>query len=96
MVLTNFRDFKTGEQSAAYCRLVHSVHQSAGKLVTGHITKHGLLHVRSMLIEFAHTISRTKVYSKLKLFYFRIKSRHGAKTAIVALALKGLSASFII
>jgi len=68
----------------------------AGKLVAGHITKHGSLHARSMHIEFAHAISRIKVDLKLKLFYFRIKSRHGAKTAIVALALKGLSASFII
>ncbi len=41
-----------------------------------------------MLIEVAHAISRTKADSKLKRFYFRIKSRHGAKVAIVALVRK--------
>ena len=84
----NFNDFKTGEQLAAYCGLVPSVYQSAGKLITGHITKHGSPHVRRMLIEVAHAISRTKADSKLKRFYFRIKGRHGAKVAIVALARK--------
>ena len=84
----NFADFKTGEQLAAYCGLVPSVYQSAGKLITGHITKHGSPHVRRMLIEVAHAISRTKADSRLKRFYFRIKRRHGAKVAIVALARK--------
>jgi len=84
----NFADFKTGEQLAAYCGLVPSVYQSAGKLITGHITKRGSPHVRRMLIEVAHAISRTKADSKLKRFYFRIKSRHGAKVAVVALARK--------
>ena len=84
----NFKDFKNGEKLAAYCGLVPSVYQSAGKLITGHITKHGSPHVRRMLIEVAHAISRTKADSKLKRFYFRIKSRHGAKVAIVALARK--------
>ena len=36
----------------------------------------------------AHATSRTKADSKLKRFYFGIKSRHGAKVAIVALATK--------
>ena len=84
----NFADFKTGEQLAAYCGLVPSVYQSAGKLITGHITKRGSPHVRRMLIEVAHAISRTKADSKLKRFYFRIKGRHGAKVAVVALARK--------
>lgn len=84
----NFEDFRTGDKLAAYCGLVPSVYQSAGKLITGHITKRGSPHVRRMLIEVAHAISRTKADSKLKRFYFRIKSRHGAKVAIVALARK--------
>ena len=33
-------------------------------------------------------MSRTNADSKLKRFYFRIKSSHGAKVAIVALARK--------
>ena len=56
----NFEDFRTGDKLAAYCGLVPSVYQSAGKLITGHITKHGSPHVRRMLIEVAHAISRTK------------------------------------
>mgnify|MGYP002387997457 FL=1 len=56
----NFKDFRTGDKLAAYCGLVPSVYQSAGKLITGHITKHGSPHVRRMLIEVAHAISRTK------------------------------------
>ena len=39
-------------------------------------------------IEVAHAISRTNADSKLKRFYFRIKSSHRAKVAIVALARK--------
>ncbi len=50
------------------------------------MTKHGSPHVRRRLIEVAHAISRTKADSRLKRFYFRIKGRHGAKVAIVALA----------
>jgi transposase len=79
----HFRDFRTGDKLAAYCGLVPSLYQSAGKLVTGHITKRGSPHVRRMLIEVAHAITRTKADSKLKRFYLRIKGRHGAKVAIV-------------
>ncbi len=56
----DFKDFRTGDKLAAYCGLVPSVYQSAGELITGHITKHGSPQVRRMLIEFAHAISRTK------------------------------------
>jgi transposase len=42
----SFADFKTGERLAAYCGLVPSVYQLAGKLITGHIAKHGSPHVR--------------------------------------------------
>jgi transposase len=84
----DFNDFKTGDQLASYCGLVPSVYQSAGKLITGHITKRGSPHVRRMLIEVAHAISRMRGDSKLKRFYQRIKARSGAKVAIVALARK--------
>ena len=69
----NFKDFKTGEQLAAYCGLVPSVYQSAGKLITGHITKHGSPHVRRMLIEVAHALSRTKADSKRLRAMFSVK-----------------------
>ncbi|OPX77146.1 MAG: Transposase IS116/IS110/IS902 family protein [Methanosaeta sp. PtaB.Bin039] len=84
----NFADFKTGEQLAAYCGLVPSVYQSAGKQINGHITKRGSPHVRRMLIEVAHAVSRTKSNSKMKRFYTKIKAKRGSKVAIVALARK--------
>lgn len=58
---------------------VHSVYQLARKLITGHITKHGSPHVRRMHVEVADAISRTKVDSNLKRFYFKINNRHGDK-----------------
>ena len=77
--------FKTGEKLAAYCGSAPPVYQSAGKLIAGHITKHGSTHVRRMP---NWGCTRTKADSKLKRFYFRIKSSNRAKVAIVALARK--------
>ena len=37
-------DFNSPDKLAAYCGLVPSVYQSAGKLINGHITKHGSPH----------------------------------------------------
>jgi len=86
----DFRDFSSPNKLAAYCGLVPSVYQSAGKLINGHITKHGSPHIRSMIIEVAHAIIRTKRNSKLKKFFLRIKARRGAKIGVVALARKVL------
>ncbi len=86
----DFRDFSSANKLAAYCGLVPSVYQSAGKLINGHITKHGSPHIRGMIIEVAHAIIRTKRISKLKKFFLRIKARRGAKIGIVALARKVL------
>jgi transposase len=85
-----FRDFSSPNKLAAYCGLVPSVYQSAGKLINGHITKHGSPHIRAMIIEVAHAIIRTKRDSKLKKFFLRIKARRGAKIGVVALARKVL------
>ena len=86
----DFRDFSSANKLAAYCGLVPSVYQSAGKLINGHITKHGSPHARRILIEVAHAIILTKKLSKLKKFFLRIKARRGAKIGIVALARKVL------
>lgn len=86
----DFRDFSSANKLAAYCRLVPSVYQSAGKLINGHITKHGSPHARRILIEVAHAIILTKKLSKLIKFFLRIKARRGAKIGIVALARKVL------
>ena len=86
----DFRDFSSPDKLAAYCGLVPSVYQSAGKLINGHITKHGSPHIRAMIIEVAHAIIRTKRNSKLKKFFLRIKARRGTKIGLVALARKVL------
>lgn len=86
----DFRDFSSANKLAAYCGLVPSVYQSAGKLINGHITKHGSPHVRRIIIEVAHAIILTKKLSKLKKFFLRVKARRGAKIGIVALARKVL------
>jgi transposase len=86
----DFRDFSSANKLAAYCGLVPSVYQSAGKLINGHITKHGSPHIRRIIIEVAHAIILTKKLSKLKKFFLRIKARRGAKIGIVALARKVL------
>jgi len=86
----DFRDFGSPDKLAAYCGLVPSVYQSAGKLINGHITKHGSPHIRAMIIEVAHAIIRSKQNTRLKKFFLRIKARRGAKIGIVALARKVL------
>lgn len=86
----DYKDFSTSDQIASYFGIVPSVYQSADKLNTGAITKHGSPHLRRMLVEVAHAIVRSKTESKLKRFFFRIKTRRGTKIAIVALARKVL------
>jgi transposase len=86
----DFRDFSSPDKLAAYCGLVPSVYQSAGKLINGHITKHGSPHIRAMIIEVAHAIIRSKRNSRLKKFFLRIKARRGTKIGVVALARKVL------
>jgi transposase len=69
----NYKDFITAEQLASWCGLTPKVSQSADKLVTGSITKQGSKHVRRMLVQVAHAISRSK-NSKLKRFFLHITS----------------------
>ena len=83
----DYRDFANGEKLAAWCGLTPRVTQSADMLVTGSITKQGSKHVRRMLVQVAHAISRTK-NSALKSFFLKIQLKKGAKKAAVALARK--------
>jgi len=85
----DYRDFANGEKLAAWCGLTPKVSQSANMLVTGSITKQGSKHVRHMLVQVAHAISRTR-NSKLKKFFLRIQAKKGTKKAAVALARKVL------
>ncbi len=85
--LGNYRNFRSSEQLAPYFGIVPFVNQSADKLHNGCITKHGSPHLRWILVQVAHAASK-KIGSKLRKFYLRVKSRRGAKVAIVALARK--------
>jgi transposase len=85
----NYKDFETAEQLASWCGLTPKVSQSADKLVTGSITKQGSKHMRRMLVQVSHAISKSK-NSKLKRFFLRILAKKGKKKAIVALARKVL------
>jgi len=83
----DYRDFENGEKLASWCGLTPKVSQSANMLVTGSITKQGSKHIRRMLVQVAHAISRTK-NSVLNRFFLKIKAKKGAKKAAVALARK--------
>jgi transposase len=90
----DINDFKTGEQLAAWAGLVPSVYQSAGKLVTGSITKHGSRHIRRALVQIARVVGRMRNYSKLRKFFLRVEAKKGSKVAAVALARKILCILF--
>jgi transposase len=85
----DINDFKKPEQLAAWAGLVPSVYQSAGKLITGSITKHGSRHIRLILVQVARVIARGR-NSKLKRFFLRVKAKKGSNVAVVALARKVL------
>jgi transposase len=85
----DFKDFDKPEQLAAWAGLAPAVYQSADKLVTGSITKHGSRHIRRILVEVAQVIARTNK-SKLKRFFLRVQAKKGHNVAAVALARKVL------
>lgn len=83
----DYRDFRSPEQLASYFGIVPFVNQSADKLRTGCITKHGSKHLRWIMVQVAHAASK-KIGSRLRKFYLKVKARRGANVAIVALARK--------
>lgn len=83
----DFNEFDKPQQLAAWAGLVPSVYQSADKLVTGSITKHGSRHIRRILVEVAQVIARTNK-STLKRFFLRVQAKKGHNVAAVALARK--------
>ncbi len=83
----DYRDFEKPEKLAAWCGLVPSVYQSADKLFTGSITKHGSRHLRWILVEVAQVVARCGSPS-LRKFFLRVKAKKGYNVAIVALARK--------
>jgi len=82
--------FLDGKKIASAAGLAPSVYQSAGKYLTGGITKQGSKWLRRIMVEVAHVAVRARD-SKLRAFYLRVKARKGEKTAIVAVARKMLT-----
>lgn len=80
------KDFPTPGHLVSWCGLAPSVYQSAGKLVTGSITKQGSKHVRKMLVQAAHVTARMN--NRLSAFYRQVSERRGKKKAIVAVSRK--------
>lgn len=82
--------FTCGKQVASWAGLAPSVYQSAGTFITGSITKTGSKWLRRIMVEVAHSAVIVR-NSSLRLFYLRVKSKKGEKTAIVAVARKMLT-----
>ena len=70
----------------SYLGLDPRVRQSGQHSFTGHISRAGQAHARSLLIEAAHSAVRTP--GPLRAFYLRVKARRGANVAVVATARK--------
>jgi transposase len=81
--------FEDGKKVVSAAGLAPSVYQSAGKNFTGGITRQGSRWLRRIMVEVAHSAVKARD-SKLRMFYLRVKSRRGEKTAIVAVARKML------
>jgi transposase len=78
--------FANGKKIASWSGLCPSVYQTADKNLTGSL-KRGSKNLRRMMIQVAHSASRTK-NSRLRLFFLRVAARRGKKKAYVALARK--------
>jgi len=92
-ILAEIGDVKRFEDSkslVSWAGLAPSVYQSAGKTLTGSITKKGSKWLRRTMIQVAHAAKRVR-NSQLRRFYLRVEARKGKKVAIVALARKILT-----
>jgi len=85
--LGDYRDFDSPESLASWAGIVPSVYQSADKLRTGSITKHGSKHLRRILTEAAQSAARTK-NTRFSVYFRKLKNRVGYQKAIIALARK--------
>jgi len=78
------KQFRNADHFASWAGLVPGCNESAGKKMSSRIRK-GNLHLKSTLVECAHSAIRHKdsyFYAK----YFRISARRGGKRALVAIA----------
>lgn len=76
--------FSTPWKLVSYAGLAPSIRESAGKTITGRITKQGSPWLRWILVQCA--LTAVKYDSRLGAFYIGIKNRKGDGKAIVATA----------
>jgi transposase len=84
------KQFADGDHLASWAGLAPSVYQSAGKFVTGHITKTGSKWLRRIMVLVAHSAVNVRD-SRFRAFFLRVKARKGKNTAYVAVARKMLT-----
>ena len=84
----DIKRFSSNKKLAAYFGLVPSVRNSGGKIFHGSITKQGNKIARTILVQNAYCLLRSKKAGALRDFYNQIKSRSGNGKAVVALARK--------
>lgn len=82
--IVDIRRFSTPWKLVSYAGLAPSARESAGKIMTGRITKQGSPWLRWILVQCV--ITAIKYDNRLGAFYMRIKNRKGHGKAIVATA----------
>ncbi len=82
--------FSNGKQIASWTGLAPSVHQSAGTVILGSITKQGSKWLRWNMVEVAHAAVRVRD-SRFRALFLRVMAKKGKKTAYVAVARKMLT-----
>lgn len=82
--IVDMRRFSTPWKLVSYAGLAPSIRESAGKMITGRITKQGSPWLRWILVQSA--LVAIKYDCRLRTFYMRIKNRKGHGKAIVATA----------
>jgi hypothetical protein len=82
----NIRRFKNPQHLVSYFGLNPSVHQSGQKAYTGHISRRGRSHARSVCVQAAHLLVRTP--GPLRAFHQRLIRRKPYNVAITAVARK--------
>ena len=82
--------FSNGKQIASWTGLAPSLHQSAGTVILGSITKQGSKWLRWSMVEVAHSAVRVRD-SRFRVLFLRVMAKKGKKTAYVAVARKMLT-----
>lgn len=85
-VIGDVTRFPRPNKLVSYLGLDPRVRQSGARSFTGHISRAGQAHARSLLIEAAHAAVRTP--GPLRAFHDRVRRRRGSGVAIVAVARK--------